>query len=729
MMTNKKLTSSHIHKNTVNQICVIGGGVMGSGIAAIAANAGIKVLLLDIKSHDDPNLITKNALTRMLSTKPSPLSHPSRISFITPGNLDDDLEQIKDCHMIIEAIIEKLDIKQSLYNKLLPFLDQNTIIASNTSTLSLKSLKTGLPDWAAKNFMILHFFNPPRYMPLLELVSDKETSAEVKNRASTFITHFLGKEIVECKDTPGFIANRIGCFLLELSLRKTIEYKLTIEEIDQIFIQYLSFPNTGIFGLYDLIGLDVIKLISLSLSHSLPKEDRFVEIYTPLMQIDQMIKNKYTGRKGLGGFYRIKIIDGIKTKEVLNLTTGKYEACKKETLDYKNINQLISLNNNLAKATREILLEFGNYICTIVPEVSNNIYDIDFAMRLGYSWKYGPFEIFYKAIDNGFEWLAKHPKSDKIPFLHKKEYACIEQTKFIHSINSINKVSTGQIIRNNSCIVHELNNEAICFEITTKMNCLNKEIFSSLLETICYAETKKKNIYIYSDAPHFSAGADLQFFLDNIKHQNWYEIESFLKLGQETMMSIKYAKIPIISIASGAALGGGCELLLHSHFIVAHEQLNSGLVEVGVGLIPSWGGIKEMIVRGAQSSERLIHNLKNIILQNKTTSADYFTKDYLVNLKINMNRKYLLQETMDLQNQKFPSNTPNVLITIPKFDLEQSLDYKALDSHTQYIATLLQTLSGKTIREKELLDFERNTFMKLIKLPETERKIQKILLQ
>lgn len=726
-MISKHITAQNIPTKSISQICVIGGGVMGSGIAALAANAGIKVLLLDIKSPEEPNLITKNAISKLLSLKPEPLSHPSRISFITPGNLEDDLAKIKDCQIIIEAIIERPDIKQNLYNKLLPFLSPNTILASNTSTLSLKSLKSKLPDWAAKNFMILHFFNPPRYMPLLELVSDKATPTEIKTHAYNFITYQLGKEIVECKDTPGFIANRIGCFLLELALRKTIEYKLEIETIDQLFSQYLFFPKTGIFGLYDLIGIDVMKLISTSLLNSLPESDRFIQIYTPLEQIDQMINAKYIGRKGLGGFYRMNVIDNIKIKEVLDFETKEYKPCKNEKLNYDNIDQLISLNNNLGKATRDILLEFGNYICALAPEISNNIYDIDRTIRLGYNWKYGPFELFSKIINNGFEWLAKHQSTTAIAFIRNKEYALINNDKFTDNQSYLQSYRHQQIMKNNSCVVKELTNDTICFSITTKMNCLNNEIFSSLLEIISYAEAEKKKIFIYSDSPHFSAGADLQFFLNNIESQNWREIENFLKLGQEAMMRIKYAKIPIISAASGAALGGGCELLLHSHFIIAHEQLNAGLVEACVGLVPGWGGTKEMIIRGAKSPELLVHNLKNIILQNKTTSADYFAKDYLINLKINMNRKYLLAEAMNLGTQKPINKANNDLFAISEFDLKKSLDYESLDSHTQHIANLLQTLSGKTMSETELLDFERNIFMELIKLPATVEKIRKIL--
>lgn len=711
----------------IDQICVIGSGVMGSGIAALAANAGIKVLLLDIKSDDDPNLIARNAITKMLNARPAPLSHPSRIDFITPGNLEDDLDKIRDCGLIIEVIIEKLEVKQDLYNKLLPFLLPTTIVASNTSTLSLKFLKAKLPEWMAKNFMILHFFNPPRYMPLLELVADKTTAKEAKTIAYDFITHTLGKEIVECKDTPGFIANRIGCFLLELVLRKAIKYELEIEIIDQVFSKYLSFPSTGIFGLYDLIGIDVMKLISNSLVRSLPASDRFAIIYSPLEQIDKMIETKYTGRKGLGGFYRVIVKDGVKSKEVLNLASMEYQECKNEILDYGNINHLLAGNNNLAKGINEILLEFGHYICTLVPEVSANIYDIDRAMRLGYSWKYGPFELYHRIIDNGFEWINKYPKYSDAAFIKSKQYSYIKNEKFSEDNSILPLVMGEQIMKNNSCLVRELKKDSICFSFTSKMNVLDEDVFKCLIETITYAEAKKKNIYIYSDFPHFSVGADLKFILNNIEEKNWTTIDSFLDLGQRAMMRMKYAKVPIIAAASGLALGGGCELLLHSHYIIAQEQLSAGLVEVGVGLIPAFGGLKEMVIRGSSSPELLIHNLKNIILQNKSTSADYFSEDYMVDLSINMNRKYLLQEAMDLPLKGRGAHDVERRIIIPEFDLEKSLDFTALDRHSFKIIAMLQNISGKSMNEQELLELEREIFLELVQTPEARQKIRKVL--
>lgn len=710
----------------IERVCVIGAGVMGSGIAAQIANSGCEVLLLDVAKTEsaDRSVIAKSAMEKMLITRPEPLSHASRLSFITPGNLEDDLAKIRDCQLIIEAIVEKLEIKQSLYNKLLPHLAEGAIIASNTSTIALKHLKEKLPEGFQKNFLILHFFNPPRYMSLLELISDDQTSEDVKNIASDFVIHNLGKDVVACADTPGFIANRIGCFLLELTVRKTMEYNLDIEVVDHIFSKYLSFPTTAIFGLYDLIGLDVMKLISSSLCNSLPADDKFVTIYSNLPQIDHMIETGYNSRKGLGGFYRINNTSGTKVKEVLSFNTMEYHTCASSDSNFGNINHLMAIDSNLGKAIKEIIIEFGQYVCSLYPDVTSNIYDIDKAMRIGYNWKYGPFELFHKVIDNGFEFIAKNSKSPSF-FISEKLYSKIDDSKFSSKLNLIEDYFASEVVKTNYSSFIEFKNGDLCFSLKTKMNCLGEELFRDLMNALNYAEEREKKLYIYSDTPHFSAGADLQFVLENIVTQNWKRIDEFLILGQKVMQMIKYAKTPVIAVASGTSLGGGCELLLHSRNIVAHQQLSAGLVEVGVGLIPSFGGLKEMVIRGSKSQEKLLHNLKNILLQNKGTSADYFANDYDVDLHITMNRADILKEALSIK----PNHhlVPVKEITLPEFDIMSNIDVKSLDDHSKHIAELMNSLSRKIVTEEYLLEFERECFLKLVKTSAAEAKIRKIL--
>lgn len=698
--------------HTINQVCVIGAGVMGSGIAAQIANSGTKVLLLDIASKNpDRSSIANDAILRMHNTKPSPFSHPSRAEFITTGNLDDDLDKLQNCQLVIEAIVEKLDIKQALYLKILPFLKKDTIIASNTSTIPLSHLKKNIASRSDIYFMILHFFNPPRYMRLLELISDHDTPNNIIDIIVSFLAHKLGKSVVKCNDTPGFIANRVGCFLLEIALRKAIEHKINIEAIDHVFTKCLFLPSTGIFGLYDLIGIDVMGLIANSLIKSMDEKDRFVEIYKPLPMIDSMISKNYIGRKGLGGFYRMNNIDGKKIKEVINLDSLEYNITGQNLQSFKTIEEVLNSNTPLAKAMDEILTEFIEYTCSLIPIVTPDIYDLDLAMRLGYSWKYGPFELFDKIV-------PIKPSS----FL--KIAATIDRKKFVTGAHILTSMSLDTVIKNNSSILRK-NDKGLYFSITTKMNSLNQDIFNLIISSVDEAEKLKLPLYIYSDTAHFSAGADLRFFLEKINTQDWKAIENLLLLGQKAMQKIKYAKVPVIAVAQGVALGGGCEILLHSHHIVANQQLSAGLVEVGIGLVPGWGGIKEMVLRSQGNKEILIRNLRNILLQNKSSSADYFASDYGVNLTVNMNPDYLIEEA---HNIKLKTNDEHITsVSIPQFKIEDIADIKSLDPHTQNILLTFATLSDQKITEDELLDYERNLFMQLLSSKEVKAKIEDIL--
>ncbi|MES2214462.1 MAG: 3-hydroxyacyl-CoA dehydrogenase/enoyl-CoA hydratase family protein [Pseudomonadota bacterium] len=696
----------------IKQVCVIGAGVMGSGIAAQIANSGIKVLLLDVASQEiDRSSIAKSAIAKMQTIKPAPLSHPSRSELITPGNLEDDLHKIEDCQLLIEAIVEKLDIKHALYKKLLPYLKSDTILASNTSTLPLTQLKTIFPQDIAANFIIIHFFNPPRYMKLVELVTDSTTTQSIVDEIQYFLSHRLGKSVVQCNDTPGFIANRVGCFLLELVLRKAIEHKLDIDIVDHIFSKCLFFPSTGIFGLYDLIGLDVMGLISDSLVSALDKTDRFVAIYKPLPQVQKMIREKYTGRKGLGGFYRVTNIENAKVKEVMDLASMTYRPLQESLEDFGAISDVLGRGDNISLAFKEILEEFGAYITSLIPSVTDNIYDLDLAMKLGYSWKYGPFELFYKFL----------------PSIIKTSVP-IDGAKFITNTSVLHSTKSRILSQNSSTILREFEGgaeEGLCLSFVSKVNCLNHDIFNLIILAVSSSEKLQKPLYIYSDTPHFSAGADLKIFLSAIENKDWEGVEAFLLLGQRAMQAVKYSKMPVIAAASGATLGGGCELLLHSHFVVANQQITAGLVEVGIGLIPGWGGLKEMVLRSKGDKDLLLHNLKNIIMQNRTTSADYLASDYLVDLRVNMNADYLLKEAMS--SMPLPLRDLNEKIDIPEFALEEALDMSSIDAHTKGIISMLQKLSGRSMTEDDLLLFEREVFMSLIKTPVAEEKIRKIL--
>ncbi len=468
-------------QNEIKKVCVIGSGVMGSGIAALIANSSHQVVLLDIadKNSDDPNKIVKNAIENLHKQKPPPLTFPDKAELITIGNLEHNLDLIKECDLVIEVIVEKLEIKHQLYNKIIPYLKKDAIIASNTSTLPLKRLKENLPDDIKSRFVITHFFNPPRYMELLELIIDPIVKSEIIDRVLGFLTKTLGKTIVKCNDTPGFIANRVGCFLLELVARKAIAEKLDFVMIDKIFTSCLGLPSTGIFGLYDLIGHDVMKLISSSLLASLPNNDAYHKIYVNTPSLDKMIEQKLIGRKGGGGFYRLSVTNGKKTKEVINIDNLSYKPAQKTDISFNNLDELLASNSVYGKFFNEIITEFYLYLASLVPSVTDNIYDIDAAMKLGYSWKYGPFELLTSQTKNSWDLIVKNANSIP-PYLANKEYQKIDKQKF-NAHKDILKESK-IVLENDSAKLLDYK-ENLVFVITTKMNCLNHDVFYLLQES------------------------------------------------------------------------------------------------------------------------------------------------------------------------------------------------------------------------------------------------------
>ncbi|KAJ6644965.1 putative fatty acid oxidation complex trifunctional enzyme [Pseudolycoriella hygida] len=591
-------------QTTIDKVCVIGSGVMGSAIAALIANSSCQVVLLDIVSNDPGgrNAILKKAMENLKHQRPDPLSHFSKLDFIKIGNLEDDLQLISECDIIIEAVVEKIEVKHQLYNKIIPYLKDNAILASNTSTIPLKKLKAGMADSIKSRFIITHFFNPPRYMELLELVLDSEVNSAIIDKIAKFLTINLGKTIIKSNDTPGFIANRIGCYLLELVVRKAIKDDLNPVIIDKIFTNLFKLPNTGIFGLYDLIGHDVMKLISSSLVKSLPTHDNYQEIYLPTLLLDKMLEKNLIGRKGDGGFYRISVVGGVKTKEVIDFSDFTYKPLKDYDMEYNSINELLESSSIYGQFFQDILVKFYLYLIGLIPTVTDNIYDINKAMKLGYSWKIGPVELLYQ-LKEGFEWIKNQALLKNLPlppYITNNSYKLIEASKF--QFNRINLEESRILLKNNSAELYLYQNRLVV-SITTKMNCLNEEVFDLIIQVVELAEERGQDLYIIPLTDYFSAGADLKLIARHIKNNDFVKLEEFLALGQRTMTRLKYSNVNIISCAVGFALGGGCEILLHSDFIVANQELSTGLVEVSIGLAPGFGGIKEMFYRADEENK------------------------------------------------------------------------------------------------------------------------------
>lgn len=678
----------------MNKFIVIGSGVMGSGIAAQIANSGFKVALLDIVL---PNSEDRNILANQAIEKLGP-SLEDRISLITPGNIEDDIEVIKEADWIIEVIVEKLDVKQSLYKKLDQYAKHSAIISSNTSTLPLSDLINGMSESFKSKFMITHFFNPPRFMPLLELVTSKFTDQTKIKKLYDFMDINLGKAIVISKDTPGFIANRIGCYWLEAALTTAIEMNVSVEEADYLINKPLGIPSTAVFGLYDLIGIDVMRLISNSLKDRLNKDDDFFNISKSWPLISKMIEDGYTGRKGKGGFYKItKDNLGNKRKEVIDLQSGEYHLFKENKNTYTNA---IELLDNSIYATK-VMCKTLSYAVNLLHEVSDSLYDIDTAMKLGYNWKYGPFEL----IDLiGIEYFRNRLKEFQIPI---PQLILDSGNKKFYQPSEVAVIKP--FLERGDVSIWNAQNDVAIIELTSKMGILTQDVFNAIDEFYTKYASKYRAVVIVNKQSNFSVGGDLKFMLEMAEQKNFTAIDDYLKLGQSVMMQLKYSPIPVVAAVKGMALGGGCEILLHSHKVVAHVESHIGLVETGVGIIPSWGGCKELIARAKTRIEK-ITAFKNILFGMVSTTAHKFPQ---VELVMNPNRVLEQSENIAIKLANIVEN--NFICPEINVNWQEVVQELSLEGYNRVIAEeLIGIFSLNSPTEQELLDAERRVFIKLL---------------
>ncbi len=607
---------------TIKKVAVLGSGVMGSGIAAQIANAGIPVVLLDIVAKEGgKNALTEKAVERQLASKPPGFVHKKAAKLITCGNFDDDLKKLADCDLIIEAVLERLDIKHDVYKKIDAVRKAGSIVASNTSTLPLAQLTDGMGEKFASEFMITHFFNPPRFMRLLEVVQGK-VSDEKFRHVCDFGDRNLGKTIVVCKDTPGFIANRIGVYWMMLALLEAMRLGVTVPQADAIMGRPVGIPKTGVFGLFDLIGIDLMPLIAKSLLVSLPDGDAFKALYQEPELVKKMIADGYTGRKGKGGFYRINKEGGGKIKEVIDLKTGEYApASGKGTLESIDaakggLGALFTHKDIGGEYVRAVMIPFLHYTASLVPEIADDITAIDEAMKKGYSWKYGPFEMIdklgvdvvieqFKAADLSIPpilekaagstlYKIENGKRESIAITGK--YTVIVPPEGSLMLGDI-KLMAKPVLKNASASLWDIGDGIACLELTSKMNSIDPDILAMINQSVELVKKDFKGLVVGNDADNFSVGANLGFVLLAANIAAWGQIADVIRGGQNAMMALKYAPFPVVSSLSGMALGGGCELVLHSNAVQAHMECYPGLVEVGVGLIPAWGGCKEMLLR------------------------------------------------------------------------------------------------------------------------------------
>ncbi|MDC1082625.1 3-hydroxyacyl-CoA dehydrogenase NAD-binding domain-containing protein [Candidatus Pelagibacter sp.] len=727
----------------IKKVVVIGSGTMGSGIAAHLCNANIPVTLLDLKTE-----ISEKARDRIHKSKPPLLIDKSKINNIKVGNISDHFDVVKDADWVVEAVVERIDIKHQIYEKIFKARKDGAIVSSNTSSIPIKILSEHLTDVEKKDFCITHFFNPVRYMGLLEIVKNENNDLNKINQLKKFCEVELGKGAIICNDTPGFLGNRVGVYAMQVAMTEAFKMKLSIEEADAIFGRPMGIPKTGVFGLYDLIGIDLMADVLKSFIKELPKSDEFHEVAKEIPLVKKLIETGYTGRKGKGGFYRMNKTGSIKVMEAINLETGDYSISKKIDIksDQVDLKRLINRKDKYGDYAWSVLSKIIKYASSLVPKITKEFNDIDEAMRLGFNWAKGPFEMldeigvknFFDKIDdfkgnNFLEELSKNKNEDF--YGERQKYTNIE------TLGKVKKTASS-VDGNNSAKIYRFNDYNIV-EFTTKANALNYDSMDAL------KKATDKPLIIINESMQFSAGVNLTYTMEFADKRDFKSIEKFIKYFQETCKHLKYSKYPVISAPSGLTLGGGFEVMVQSNFVASHTNIVVGLVETIVGLIPAGGGCKEMLARWLNTNEAKVDpnyaSLKvfDIIGYGRTATSPVEAEPlkYLrpEDKKI-MNRNSLFEVSkkiiMDNKDFKAPEelkfNLPgkSVLKGMNKI-LDNLYNEKIILDHGVIVAKeLANVLSGgdttidKTLSEDDLFKLELDAFMKLIETKETQDRIK-----
>ena len=764
----------------IKKVGVIGAGVMGAGIAAHITNAGVPVVLLDIvpEGAEKRDALAEDAVKKLLKADPAAFMHKRNAKLITTGNIEDHLDRVADCDWIIEAVIEKVEAKHAIYGKIDAVRKPGSIVSSNTSTIPLAVLCEGMPGGFARDFLITHFFNPPRYMRLLELVAGETTRADAVQAVRRFADVALGKGVVECKDTPGFIANRIGIYWLQCGVLEAMEAGLTVEEADLVCGRPMGIPKTGVFGLLDLVGLDLMPHVLGSLAGALPETDAFHAVRREPELIRKMIADGYTGRKGKGGFYRLDTSSGKRVKEAIDLETGAYHPAQKPRLDSVEAARkggLRALMEHPDKGGRyawRVMARTLGYAAHLAPEIAGDIVAVDEAMRLGFNWKSGPFQL----IDQlGAAWFAEKLKTDGLPvpdlletvgagtFYRTDEgrpqhltfdggYADVRRATGVLLLSDV-KLRSQPLARNASASLWDIGDGVVCLEFHTKMNALDLGTLAMVGKAVDIVADGYQALVIYNEGSNFSAGANLGLMLFAANLAAWPMIEDMLVRGQDAYKALKYAPFPVVGAPAGMALGGGCEILLHCDAVQAHAEFYVGLVETGVGVVPAWGGCKEMLVRWSASPLRPRGFMPPVIKVFETVGTATVARSapeardllYLAaDDGITMNRDRLLADAkaraLDLVDGYTPPEPPEISLPGPAARVALTMVLYGLRKlgkatpHDEVVAKVLAgVLSGdgtdvtESLTEDDLLALERRAFMELVRHPATIARIEHML--
>lgn len=760
----------------ITKVGVVGAGAMGAGIAALAASAGLPVVLLDIPGHDDPTHAdrskpARDGLDRIRKAKPAALLDAAAHSRITVGNTADHLALLSDCSWICEAIVEKPAPKQELFAKL-EQIAPDAIVTSNTSGIPMALLLEGRTPRFRERFLGTHYFNPPRYMHLLELIPTAETSPEVLRAIRQFQERILGKGIVIAKDVPGFVANRLGVHGMVVAGRLMLKHDLTIPAVDTLTGALIGRAKTATFRTGDLSGLDVLVHVTAGLSQTTGEDLALVPF------VHELVKQGRLGDKTKQGFYKKEGKDVLaldwKTLEYRNL--GRYTSDAIDAIAKKSLAERLRAARDLpgkdGDFLRELLVEQFHYACTLAPELAYDIAAVDRAMEWGYGWDIGPF----KAMDAfGLDWLRSEIQQsgkavpDLLARAGRAFYADVNGSTTIPSLTDSSRITVpaipgqlllsdlrraGKVIRENAeARLVDLGDGVMCLEFCGKMNTLGVGVMDLAAWSLDYiAKHDVAGLVIGNDDPRtFTAGANLAGPRQMLEAGDWKSLEALTKRFQDTVMSFRFAPFPVVAAPFGLTLGGGCEISLHCDRIQAHAELYMGLVEVGVGLIPGGGGTKELAFRfsnalapyeEADQFEGLKRAFKLIALAQTSTSAHEARAMGFLRPnadRITMNRDVLIADAkarvLDLAPDYVapPMHRMTSLGRAAVANLDYALwSFKEAGQASDHdlrigheVAVILAGGDGppREVSEQDLLDLERDAFLRLLGTKETQERI------
>jgi 3-hydroxyacyl-CoA dehydrogenase len=632
----------------IKKVAIIGSGIMGSGIACHFANIGVEVLLLDIVPREltdkekakgltlEDKVVRKrlvnDALTDSLKSKPSPIYNQKFANRITTGTIDDDLHLIKDVDWVMEVVVERLDIKKSVFEKIEEHRTPGTLITSNTSGIPIKFMNEGRSDDFQKHFAVTHFFNPPRYLKLFEVVPGPNCKQEVTDFLMMYGDQFLGKTAVLAKDTPAFIGNRIGIFGIMSLFHVVKEMDLTIEEVDKLTGPVIGRPKSATFRTIDVVGLDTLVHTANGVKDNCPEDEMRDQFVIPDF-VNHMMENKMLGSKTKQGFYKMtKDANGKKNILSLDLNTLEYREKKRakfatleltKTIDNvtDRFKVLVAGKDKAGEFYRKSFAAMFAYVQNRIPEISDELYRIDDGLRAGFGWEHGPFQIWdaigvAKGVEimkaEGYEiatWVTAMLASGATSF-----YSINEGATFYYDIPTKSQVKkpgqdafiildnirkSNEVWKNSGAVIEDLGDGILNLEFQSKMNTIGGDVLAAVNKAIDLAEKKYQGLVIGNQAANFSVGANIGMIFMMAAEQEYDELNMAIKYFQDTMMRMRYSAIPTISAPHGMALGGGCEISLHADKVVAAAETYMGLVEFGVGVIPGGGGSKEMALRAS----------------------------------------------------------------------------------------------------------------------------------